>query len=163
MLLPLCGANILTDEWFMQQALAEASQAAEDGDVPVGAVVVHRGVIIGRGRNQREQLQDPTAHAEMVAITAAASHVRSWRLTNCSLYVTIEPCVMCAAAIVQARIEKLVFGAEDPKAGGCGSIYTITDDPRLNHRVAVFSGLLSQECAKLVRDFFAAQRAAGKK
>jgi len=147
----------------MQQALQEAAQAAESGDVPVGAVIVYRGAIIGRGRNRREQLQDPTAHAEILAITAAASYLHSWRLSGCCIYVTLEPCVMCAAAIVQARIDRLVFGAEDPKAGGAGSLYTIPDDPRLNHRLPVVGGVLREPCAKLLRDFFAAQRAAGKK
>ncbi len=151
------------DERMMVQALAEAAASLETDDVPVGAVVVHDGRIIGRGRNQRELLKDPTAHAEMIALTAAAEALRSWRLLDCTLYVTLEPCVMCAGAIVNARIPRLVFGADDPKAGACGSVYNVVEDGRLNHRVAVERGLLADECAQLLRDFFARQRAQGKK
>ena len=151
------------DERMMVQALAEAAAALETDDVPVGAVVVHDGRIIGRGCNQRELLKDPTAHAEMIALTAAAEALRSWRLLDCTLYVTLEPCVMCAGAIVNARIPRLVFGADDPKAGACGSVYNVVEDGRLNHRVAVERGLLGDECAQLLRDFFARQRAQGKK
>lgn len=151
------------DERFMRAALAEAEAAAASGDVPVGAVVVHQGQIIGRGRNQRELLCDPTAHAEMVALTAAAEHLRSWRLIDCTLYVTLEPCVMCAGAIVQARVPRLVYGATDPKAGGCKSLYTITDDERLNHRVDVQTGVMEQQACGQLQDFFKQQRSLGKK
>lgn len=151
------------DERFMRAALAEALAAEAEGDVPVGAVVVQNGRIIARGHNQREVLQDPTAHAEMIALTSAAAHVESWRLEGCTLYVTLEPCVMCAGALVHARVERLVFGAMDPKAGAVGSLYNIPADARLNHRPPVTPGVLADECADLLRTFFAAQRAAGKK
>lgn len=151
------------DERMMRQALREAEAALETGDVPVGAVIVHDGQIVGRGRNQRELLQDPTAHAEMIAITAAAEAVGSWRLIGCTLYVTLEPCTMCAGAIVNGRIERVVFGATDPKAGACGSVYNIVEDARLNHRAKLASGVLAQECADLLREFFSKQRAMGKK
>jgi tRNA(adenine34) deaminase len=151
------------DEKMMGQALREAEAALEAEDVPVGAVIVHQGQIIGRGRNQRELLQDPTAHAEMIAITAAAEALHSWRLTGCTIYVTLEPCTMCAGAIVNARIDRLVFGAVDPKAGACGSVYNVVEDTRLNHRVQLTSGVLAPQCGDLLREFFARQRAMGKK
>lgn len=147
----------------MRAAIHEANTAREDGEVPVGAVVVLDGQIIGRGFNQRERLNDPTAHAEMLALTAAASAVGDWRLTGCTLYVTLEPCVMCAGAIVLARVDRLVYGARDPKAGACESLYSVTTDARLNHRVTVEPGELAEECAALLTDFFGAQRAMGKK
>lgn len=147
---------------MMRQAVAEAEAALEFEDVPVGAIVVYRNSVIGRGRNQRELLQDPTAHAEMIALTAAAGAMRSWRLEGCTLYVTLEPCVMCAGAMVLARIGRLVFGAGDPKAGACGSVYNIVEDGRLNHRVTVERGVLGQECGDLLRTFFARQRSRGK-
>ena len=151
------------DERFMRAALAQAREALDDGDVPIGAVVVHNGRIIGRGHNQREKLNDPTAHAEMIALTAASSHLESWRLEGCTLYVTLEPCAMCAGAIVLARIARLVFGATDPKAGACVSLYNITTDERLNHRVEIDQALLADECAMLLTEFFSAQRSNGKK
>ena len=151
------------DEKMMGQALREAEAALETEDVPVGAVIVHEGHIIGRGRNQRELLQDPTAHAEMIAITAAAEALRSWRLIGCTLYVTLEPCTMCAGAIVNARLDRVVFGAVDPKAGACGSVYNVVEDARLNHQVQLTSGVLVQQCGDLLREFFARQRAMGKK
>ncbi len=151
------------DERFMRAALAEAQSAAESDEVPVGAVVVHRQRIIGRGHNQRELLTDPTAHAEMLALTAAAGYLRSWRLEECTLYVTLEPCVMCAGAIVQARVQRLVFGASDPKAGACGSLYTSPSDRRLNHVVEMTTGVLEQEAGAMLQDFFKKQRAQGKK
>jgi tRNA(adenine34) deaminase len=151
------------DERFMRAALAEAQAAAELGEVPVGAVVAHGNRVVGRGHNQRETLNDPTAHAEMIAITAAASALSSWRLEGCTLYVTLEPCPMCAGAIVQARIERLVFGATDPKAGACVSLYNITTDKRLNHRVVIAEPVLAGECREILQQFFAAQRALGKK
>jgi tRNA(adenine34) deaminase len=151
------------DEKMMGQALREAEAALETEDVPVGAVIVHEGHIIGRGRNQRELLQDPTAHAEMIAITAAAEALRCWRLIGCTLYVTLEPCTMCAGAMVNARIDRVVFGAVDPKAGACGSVYNVVEDARLNHRVQLTSGVLVQQCGDLLREFFARKRAMGKK
>ena len=157
------GDQWRVDERMMRQALAEAESALEVDDVPVGAVVVHQGNIIGRGHNQREQLRDPTAHAEMIALTAAASALASWRLEACTLYVTLEPCTMCAGAIVLARIERLVFGADDPKAGACGSVLNVVQDERLNHRVIIERGVLAEECGGLLSDFFARQRAMGKK
>jgi len=154
---------VKSDEYFMRAALAEARQALEEEEVPVGAVIVHEDQIIGRGHNQRERLSDPTAHAEMIAITAAAAHLQGWRLEGCTLYVTLEPCAMCAGAIVQARMDRLVFGASDPKAGACVSLFQITTDERLNHRVAPNFGILRDECADLLGQFFATQRALGKK
>ena len=153
----------VVDERFMRVAIDEALAALEENEVPVGAVITHDGKIIGRGRNQRERLQDPTAHAEMIALTAAASSVGSWRLEGCTMYVTLEPCAMCAGAIVLARLPRLVYGATDPKAGACASLYHIPTDPRLNHRVELIDSVLKRDCADLLRDFFIRQRAAGKK
>jgi len=138
----------------MNLALREASKAFEDDEVPVGAVVVHDGKIIGRGYNQIERLQDPTAHAEMIAITAAANHLQSRRLDGCTLYVTLEPCPMCAGAIVLARIPTLVFGAYDPKAGACGTLFSIPEDRRLNHNPHVIAGICDRESEELLRRFF---------
>jgi tRNA(adenine34) deaminase len=151
------------DESFMRAAMREAHAAHENGDVPVGAVVVREGRIIGRGHNQREQLKDPTAHAEMLALTAASSFVGGWRLERCTLYVTLEPCTMCAGAIVLSRLPRLVFGATDPKAGACVSLYNIPTDDRLNHNVEIGERCLPEECAALLHSFFAKQRALGKK
>ncbi len=139
---------------WMQEALREAERAFREGEVPVGAVVVFENKIIGRGHNQTELLQDPTAHAEVLAITAAANYLSSWRLEGASLYVTLEPCPMCAGAIVNSRIETLVFGAHDPKRGACGSLYNIVQDARLNHRVNLISGVLAEESAALLQGFF---------
>jgi tRNA(adenine34) deaminase len=147
------------DERFMRQALAESERAAESKDVPIGCVVVRDGRVIGRGFNQRELLQDPTAHAEIIAITAAAAEVGSWRLLRCTLYVTLEPCPMCAGAIVLARIPRLVFGARDPKAGACGSLMNLVRDPRLNHEADVLDGILAEECGERIRAFFQGLRA----
>jgi tRNA(adenine34) deaminase len=147
----------------MRAALAEARLALEEDEVPVGAVVIHEDRIIGRGHNQRETLNDPTAHAEMIAITSAASHLQSWRLDACTLFVTLEPCAMCAGAIVLARIPRLVFGARDPKAGACVSLYSIPTDERLNHHVVMDQSVLTDECGALLQEFFTAQRARGKK
>lgn len=141
-------------EQWMRQALREAERALEQDEVPVGAVVVHGGRVIGRGYNQMERLQDPTAHAEMIAITAAAAHLGSRRLENCTLYVTLEPCPMCAGAVVLARIPTLVFGAYDPKAGACGTLYTITEDKRLNHQVHVIPGVHDADSESMLRSFF---------
>src|SRR6478735_4717908 len=150
------------DHW-MRFALDLALQAFEEGEVPVGAVIVHDNRIIGTGYNQREQLGDPTAHAEMIAITQAAEELGSWRLENCTLYCTLEPCPMCAGAIVQARIPTVIYGTTDPKAGACHTVFQITNDPRLNHRAVVLGGVLQDECRSLLQDFFARQRALGKK
>jgi len=148
-------------ERWMRLALREAEQALEQEEVPVGAVIVHEGKVIAKGRNQMERLQDPTAHAEMIAITAAAAHLHSRRLELCTLYVTLEPCPMCAGAIVLARIPTLVFGAYDPKAGACGTLYTIPEDPRLNHRVHVIPGVCDTESESLLRSFFGRVRSVG--
>ncbi|HTY39174.1 MAG TPA: tRNA adenosine(34) deaminase TadA [Bacteroidota bacterium] len=138
----------------MKQALREAERAFEQEEVPVGAVVVQKGRIIGRGYNQIERLQDPTAHAEMIAITAAANHLESRRLEECTLYVTLEPCPMCAGAIVLARIPTLVFATFDPKAGASGTLYNITHDKRLNHTVHVISGVCDRDSEVLLKGFF---------
>jgi tRNA(adenine34) deaminase len=143
----------------MEMALEEAGLAADEDEVPVGAVIVslERGVI-ARAHNEREKLQDPTAHAEMIALTQAAHALRSWRLEDCVLYVTLEPCPMCAGAIVQARLPMLVYGAADPKAGACHTLYEIPSDPRLNHRARVVSGVLAERCALVLSLFFASRR-----
>lgn len=146
------------DEQYMRAALQQARRALEDDEVPVGAVVVHGDRIIGRAYNQRERLRDPTAHAEMIALTQAAAARESWRLDDTTLYVTLEPCVMCAGALVNARVPRVVFGAHDPKAGACGSLYNIGLDPRLNHRFEIVGGVLETECAALLHDFFARKR-----
>ena len=148
---------------WMHAALEQARQAFDEGEVPIGAVIVHNDRIIGAAGNQREQLRDPTAHAEMIAITQAAESLGSWRLLDCTLYVTLEPCPMCAGAIVQARILTVVYGTIDEKAGACHTLYQITNDPRLNHRATVIGGVLQEECRQLLRDFFAIQRSLGKK
>ncbi|MBZ0137549.1 MAG: tRNA adenosine(34) deaminase TadA [Planctomycetes bacterium] len=147
------------DETFMRVALQEALLAYERGEVPVGAVVVDDGRIIGRGHNLRETLNDPTAHAEMLALTAAAEARGEWRLDGCSLYVTLEPCPMCAGAIVNARIKRVVFGASDPKAGACGTLFNLVQDARLNHRTELQSGLLSGEAGEILKSFFREARA----
>jgi tRNA(adenine34) deaminase len=144
----------------MRVALREAEEAARKGEVPVGAVVVHKGKVVGRGFNQREMLKDPTAHAEMIAITQAAAVLEGWRLEETTLYVTLEPCLMCAGAILNARIPRVVFGALDPKAGACGSLYQVGLDARLNHRFEVRGGVLAEECAALLREFFSRKREA---
>jgi len=146
------------DEAFMRVALTEAIDAWEAGEVPVGAVVVHDGRVIGRGHNLRETLKDPTAHAEMIALTAAASAMESWRLEDCTMYVTLEPCPMCAGALVNARVGRLVYGATDPKGGACGSLYNVVQDSRLNHRMAVLAGVLEADCGDLLRSFFLERR-----
>ena len=148
----------------MTMALAEAEDAAAQDEVPIGAVIVSlQHGVIGQAHNQREQLRDPTAHAEMIAITQAAQALQSWRLDDTILYVTLEPCPMCAGAIVQARISMLVYGAVDPKAGACHTLYQITSDPRLNHHVQAIGGVLADRCGALLSDFFAAKRRLGKK
>ncbi len=142
----------------MRLALREASRAVEHDDIPVGAIVVHDGEVIGTGHNEREVRADPTAHAEMIALRAAAQAVGSWRVLDSVLYVTLEPCAMCAGAIVLARVPRVVFGTTDPKAGAAGSVLDVLAEPRLNHRPQVESGLLAQECGDVLRAFFASRR-----
>jgi tRNA(adenine34) deaminase len=150
---------VSTTAQVMGEALAEAAEALATGDVPVGAVVVDAsGVVIGRGRNAREARQDPTAHAELLALRSAAAHLGSWRLTGCTLVVTLEPCAMCAGALVLARISRLVLGAWDPKAGAAGSMRDIVRDSRLNHRVEVVGDVRAGESAELLRSFFGSRR-----
>ena len=147
-----------TDERFMRLALEEAARALEHDDVPVGAVLVHEGEVIGAGHNERELRQDPSAHAEMIALRAGAQALGSWRLLDTVLYVTLEPCAMCSGAIVLGRVPRVVYGTTDPKAGAAGSVLDILAEPRLNHRPAVRGGVLAPECAALLRAFFAARR-----
>ena len=147
-----------THERWMEFALKEARLASGKNEVPVGAVVVHGGTIIGKGSNQIELMNDPTAHAEMIALTAAASNLGSKWLKGCTLYVTLEPCPMCAGAIVLSRIPTVVFGSYDPKMGACGSLYSITEDRRLNHRVHTIGGVLDLQCGGLLKEFFAKKR-----
>jgi tRNA(adenine34) deaminase len=144
-------------------ALEEAAAAMGEDEVPIGVVIVHEGRVVARAHNQREQLRDPTAHAEMIAITQAAESLGSWRLDGCTLYVTLEPCPMCAGAIGQARIPTLVYGAADPKAGAVHTLYRLLEDARLNHRCLVVPGVLAEECARLLTQFFQQQREIGKK
>jgi tRNA(adenine34) deaminase len=149
------------DERFMRAALDEAQRALAHDDVPVGAVVVGGGEVIAAGHNERELRGDPTAHAEIIALRAAAAHVGAWRVLEAALYVTLEPCAMCAGAIVLARVPEVVFGTADPKAGAAGSVLDVLAEPRFNHRPQVRSGVLQAECAGLLVDFFAARRDGG--
>ena len=151
------------NEQWMQLALREAQKAFDEEEIPVGAIVVHEERIIGRGYNQIERLQDPTAHAEMIAITAATNHLKSRRLSDCTLYVTLEPCPMCAGAVVQARISTLVFGAFDPKTGACGTLFNIVQDRRLNHQPHVISGVCDKESEEILKRFFGRVRVIPKK
>ena len=146
------------DRVWMMEALAEARRAAEIGEVPIGAVVVRDGVVVGRGHNRREIDGDPLAHAEILAIRQAASVAGGWRLAGCTMYVTLEPCAMCAGALVNGRVERLVYGAPDPKAGYCGTLGNVVQDPRLNHRLEVTAGVMESESAALLRGFFASLR-----
>jgi len=146
------------DERYMRMAIDAAQVAEENGDVPIGAVIVYQNQVIGRAYNQREQLKDPTAHAEIVALTQAASFVGSWRLHGCTIYVTLEPCPMCAGALVLGRLDRLVYGCPDPKTGACGSLYDIVRDERLNHRLEVTPGVLADDCATLLQAFFQQRR-----
>lgn len=148
---------------YMQEAMTIAQAAADAGDVPVGAVVVLDGVVIGRGGNRREVEADPTGHAEIVALRDACRTMNRWRVDGATLYVTLEPCPMCAGALVNARVARLVYGASDPKAGAVRSLYELCDDPRLNHRMLVEAGVLQEPCAQLLRTFFRAARAKKKK
>ena len=149
-------------EAYMRLALQEAEAAAGEDEVPVGAVIIHGGRLIAAAHNQREQLRDPTAHAEMIAITQAADALGSWRLEGCTLYVTREPCPMCAGAILQARIPRVVYGATDAKAGAVSTLYHLLDDERFNHRAQVVPGVLAQPCGEILTRFFQRQRALGK-
>ena len=149
----------MDDEACMRLALAEADRAAAKEEVPVGAVVIDAGGgLVGAGHNLREQAQDPTAHAEMIALRAAAARLGSWRLTGTTMYVTLEPCAMCAGALVNARVTRLVYGCDDPKAGAVRTLYQLAEDARLNHRLSVTSGVLAAECADRLRQFFAKLR-----
>jgi tRNA(adenine34) deaminase len=139
---------------FMRAAIEEAEKAAAIGEVPIGAVIVRGGEIVGRGYNLRETKKDPTLHAEMIAIREASERLGGWRLIGCTLYVTLEPCPMCAGAIVQSRIEQVVYGASDPKAGCAGTLMNLLDEPRFNHQVPVVEGVLAEECGQLLKDFF---------
>ena len=150
------------DRW-MRSALAQARAALDADEVPVGAVIVHQNRIVAEAGNQRETLNDPTAHAEMIAITQAADALSSWRLSDCTLYVTLEPCPMCAGAIVQARIPTVIYGTTDPKAGACHTLYQVTTDARLNHQAMTIGGVLKEECRALLQEFFRRQRLLGKK
>ena len=148
----------MNDVAWMREALVEARRAGEAGEVPVGAVVVRDGEVIGRGGNRRESAGDPLAHAELLALGQAARAIEGWRLTGTTLYVTLEPCAMCAGALVNARVDRLVYGAADPKAGFCGSLGDLVRDPRLNHRLEVTAGVLEEECGALLREFFRSLR-----
>ena len=145
---------ITSDEQWMHYALREAETAAEAGEIPVGAVIVNSGKIVGRGHNSVEKLQDPTAHAEMIALTAAADTLSSKWLQDCTLYVTLEPCSMCAGALILARIQRLVYGAADPKAGACGSVMQIAAHDRLNHRIEIIPGIREKQCSGILTAFF---------
>jgi tRNA(adenine34) deaminase len=155
--------NPTMHEHFMRLALEQAELALREDEVPIGAVVVRQERVIASAHNQREQLHDPTAHAEMIAITQAAESMHSWRLDDCTLYVTLEPCPMCAGAILQARIPLLVYGAADPKAGAVHSLYRLLDDTRLNHRCQSVTNVLAEPCGEILSRFFQAQRRLGKK
>ena len=146
------------DLTHLQAAIAEAQSAEANGEVPVGAVVVHNNTIIGRGQNRVLRDSDPTAHAEIVALREAGLHLRNYRLEDCTLYATLEPCAMCAGAILHARIARLVYAAPDPKAGACGSVLSVMNHPQLNHKVEVTSGLLAEECGQMLTNFFLERR-----
>ena len=146
----------------MQMAIERARIAEENGDVPIGAVIVYGDQVIGRAYNQREQLNDPTAHAEIIALTQAAAALENWHLNGCTIYVTLEPCPMCAGALVLARMDRLVYGCDDPKAGACKSLYNIVQDERLNHRLEVTAGVLAEDCSRILQEFFAQRRAENK-
>jgi tRNA(adenine34) deaminase len=146
------------DDYFMRLALREAERASEHEDVPIGAVVVRAGEVVAAAHNERELRQDPTAHAEIIALRAAATAMGSWRVLDAVIYVTLEPCAMCAGAIVLARVPRVVYGASDPKAGACGSVLDVLSEPHLNHRPEVAGGLLSSDCGGLLSEFFASRR-----
>jgi tRNA(adenine34) deaminase len=154
----MAAAFFPRDEYFMRMAIREAETALKHDDVPIGAVLVHEGELIAAGHNERELRQDPTAHAEILALREASRVLGSWRLLACVLYVTLEPCAMCAGAIVLGRVPRVVYGTTDPKAGAAGSVLDVLAQPRLNHRPQVASGLLAAECAALLTDFFGSRR-----
>ena len=156
---PLRQLDSMQDEDYMREALALAQQAAQAGEVPVGAVVVRDGVIIGRGYNQPITRHDPSAHAEMMALRDAAQHIGNYRLVGCEMFVTLEPCVMCVGATFHARIARVVYGAHEPKTGAAGSVFNLFTEPRLNHHARIEGGVLAEECGKLLSDFFAQRRA----
>ena len=146
------------DVQYMNKAIDQAYIAEENGDVPIGCVIVHEGRVIAKAYNQREQLGDPTAHAEIIALTQAAEYIGNWRLGGCTIYVTLEPCPMCAGALVLGRLDRLVYGCDDPKTGACKSLYNIVQDERLNHRLEVQGGVLVDECREQLQDFFKRRR-----
>jgi tRNA(adenine34) deaminase len=146
------------DEQYMRSAIRQAEIAEQNDDVPIGAVIVHNNQIVAKAYNQREQLKDPTAHAEIIALTQAAAALETWRLNGCTIYVTLEPCPMCAGALVLARIDRLVYGCDDPKTGAVKSLYNIVTDERLNHQLEVTGGVLADECTALLQNFFALRR-----
>ncbi len=149
------------DRRWMREALRLAEAALGHDEVPVGCVIVHDGRAVGRAHNQRETLRDPTAHAEMIAITQAAEALDAWRLSGCTLYVTLEPCAMCTGAMILARVDRLVYGASDPKGGAVRSVFRLLDEPRLNHRIPVTAGVMAEECGAVLSEFFRTKRAAG--
>ena len=148
----------MNDAFFMKEALREAQKAFEKDEVPVGAIAVYKNQIIGRGHNQTEGLNDPTAHAEIVAITAAANALGSWRLNGVEMFSTVEPCTMCAGALVLARVKRIIFGARDEKFGGCGSVFNVVNEPKLNHRIEVTEGVMADQAASLMKNFFEKKR-----
>jgi len=150
------------DQQYLRAAITAAKIAEENGDVPIGAVIVYQNNIIARAYNQREQLADPTAHAEIIALTQAAAALENWHLHGCTMYVTLEPCPMCAGALVLSRMDRLVYGCDDPKAGACKSLYNIVTDGRLNHRLEVTTGVLQEQCRRQLQEFFAKRRTENK-
>jgi tRNA(adenine34) deaminase len=148
----------ILDERYMRNAIDQAYIAEENGDVPIGAIIVYKNRIIAKAYNQREQLNDATAHAEIIALTQASDFLKKWRLHGCTAYVTLEPCTMCAGALVLARIDRLVFGCDEPKTGACGSLYNIAQDDRLNHRIDVTKGVLGETCSSQMSEFFQRRR-----
>ncbi len=146
------------NEQLMRLAIEQAQIAEENGDVPIGAVIVYQEQIIGKAYNQRQQLQDPTAHAEIIALTQAAAFMENWHLNGCTMYVTLEPCPMCAGALVLGRLDRLVYGCDDPKTGACKSLYNIVQDERLNHKLEVTSGVLEEQCRQQLQEFFGRRR-----
>jgi tRNA(adenine34) deaminase len=148
----------INHEKFIEEAYKLAQSAADGGDVPVGAVVVYEGEIIGRGENRRQRTGDPSAHAEILALKQASEHLGSWNLSGCSLYVTLEPCPMCAGAVIVSRIDNVYFGAYDRELGCCGTLYNLPEDERMNHRANVYGGILEEKCAKILSDFFKDKR-----
>jgi tRNA(adenine34) deaminase len=148
----------MNDDFFMKEALREAQKAFDKDEVPIGAIAVYKNQIIGRGHNQTEQLQDPTAHAEILAITAAANALNSWRLNDVEMFTTVEPCIMCSGALVLARVKRIIFGARDEKFGGCGSIFNIVEEEKMNHQIKITAGVMEKEAAALMKSFFVEKR-----